>query len=134
MAKNQKQEYSWDDYAEEAAGEPFRLRKPDGEVVEFEMPSGTAIMRIQQGFRAGDAEAMLRGLVGDNWHVLEELLAKTGHKALRSIVDDMMAHFDLYDEVTLVGPGGGRVKVSRPTEINALIEQGYRPLGEHQAS
>lgn len=134
MARNRKEEYSWDDYVEEAKGEPFRIRKPDGELVEFEMPTGTAIMRVMEGYRNGDAELILRSIVGDNWDVMEELLSKAGHKALRSIVDDMMDHFDLYDEVTLVGPSGGKVKRTRPAEIQALLEQGYRPLGESPAS
>ena len=125
---------TWDQYAQEAAGEPFQLVISKDETLEFEMPSGTALIRIMQGIRSGDLELILRSVVGDNWPRVETLLAKAGHKALPMLVEDMLDYFDLYEEVTLVGPGGGHVKRKRPREIQAMIEQGYRPLGEGPAS
>jgi hypothetical protein len=51
-----------------------------------------------------------------------------------SLTEDLMDHFDLYEPVTLVGPGGGKVTRKRPLEIQTLINQGYRPVGEAPAS
>ncbi len=47
-----------------------------------------------------------------------------------ALTEDLMDHFDLYEPVTLVGPGGGKLTRKRPREIQALINQGYRPMGE----
>lgn len=131
MAKN---EYSWDQYVDEAAGEPFRLVVSKDKTLEFPMPTATALLRVMQGIRTGDLELILRSIVGDDWPELEQLLSKAGHKALPNLVEDMLDYFDLYEEVVLVGPGGGKVKAKRPRKIQALIEQGYRPLGEGPAS
>lgn len=125
---------TWDEYAEEAAGEPFQLPVSKDETLSFDMPSGTALIRIMQGLRAGDLELILRSVVGEDWPRVEELLSKAGHKALPWLVEDMLDHFDLYEKVVLVGPGGGRVTRKRPREIRAMIEQGYRPVGEAPAS
>lgn len=130
----QKKVYSWDDYVEEAKGEPFTLRIDDKKSLVFEMPTGTALMRIEQGMRSGDVELILRAIAGDQWVELEKLFAKAGHKAFIRVAEDMLDHFDLYEEVTLIGPGGGKVKRKRPREIRAMMEQGYRPAGEGQAS
>jgi hypothetical protein len=127
MSKNFKR---WDDYATEARIDPFELQVSDDETLSFEVPSGVAIMRIAQGIRTGDLELILRALVGDQWERVESLLGSAGHKALPALVEDMLDHFDLYENVTLVGPGGGRVTAKRPREIQALLNQGYRPAGE----
>lgn len=129
-----KQEYSWDKYVEEAAGEPFRLRVDKDTLLEFPMPTGAALLRITQGLRSGDLELILRAVVGDDWPEVEQLLGRAGHKALPALVEDMLDHFDLYEDVTLVGPGGGRVKRRRPRDIQAMMDQGYVPAGERQAS
>lgn len=129
-----KPEYTWDTYVEEAKGEPFRLKVDEETSLVFEMPTSTALLRVMEGLRSGDLELILRAIVGDEWYEVEKLLSRAGHKALPSLVEDMLDHFDLYPEVTLVGPGGGKVKRKRPREIEAMLEQGYRPLGEAPAS
>lgn len=121
---------SWDNYVEEAKIEPFRLRITDDETLVIEAPTGTALIRIMRGLREGDLEAILVGLTGEHWPRFEELLGGVSHKAMPKLTEDMMAHFDLYEDVTLIGPGGGKVTRKRPTEIQALLNQGYRPVGE----
>jgi hypothetical protein len=129
-----KQFKRWDDYADEAKIDPFELPISDDETLLFEVPSGVAIMRIAQGMRSGDLELILRSLVGDQWPRVQELLGGAGHKALPLLIEDMLDHFELYEKVELVGPGGGRVTANRPREIQGLINQGYRPVGEAQSS
>lgn len=129
-----KQFKTWDEYAEEAKIEPFELVVSKDETLTFTVPSGAALMHITQGLRAGDLELILNALAGDQWPRLEELFGSVGHKALPALTEDLMDHFDLYEPVTLIGPGGGKVTRKRPTEINAMLNQGYRPVGEGQAS
>lgn len=129
-----KQFKKWDQYAAEAAVEPFQLPVSEDETLLFEVPSGVAIMRIAQGLRSGDLELILRSVVGDQWPRVQELLGGVGHKALPSLVEDMLDHFELYEDVALVGPGGGKVTARRPREIQALVSQGYRPAGEALSS
>jgi hypothetical protein len=121
---------TWDQYADEAKIEPFELKISDDETLTFENPTGVALMRIAQGIRSGDIVLILSSLAGDQWSRLEELFGGIGHKALPALTEDLMEHFELYEDVTLVGPGGGKVTARRPTRIKALIEQGYRPVGE----
>lgn len=123
-------EKRWDQYVEEAKVEPFRLRISDDEVLEFTNPSATALIQIMRGLRQGDLEAILVALAGDQWPRLEELFGGTGHAAMPALTEDLMDHFELYEPVTLVGPGGGKVTRKRPTEIQAMLNQGYRPVGE----
>lgn len=124
----------WDEYVEEARIEPFRLEVSEDETLVFEAPSGAALMNIMRGLRQGDLELILASLAGDQWDRLQELFGGAGHKALPALTEDLMDHFDLYDEVTLIGPGGGKVKRKRPREIQAMLNQGYRPMGEAPAS
>lgn len=125
---------TWDEYTREAKIEPFRLQISDEETLVIEAPSATALMQIMHGLRAGDLEVILHALAGGSWSRLEELFGGVGHKAMPALTEDMMDHFDLYEPVTLVGPGGGKVTRKRPTEINAMLNQGYRPVGEARAS
>lgn len=125
---------TWDQYTEEATLAPFELPVSKEETLVFEAPDGNALIRIHQGLRLGDLELILRSLVGDDWPRIEELLGKASHKALPALVEDMLDHFDLYEKVTLLGPGGGKVTKKRPREIRALLAQGYRVVGEAQAS
>lgn len=125
---------TWDQYVEEAKIEPFRLKITADETLEFTAPTGTSLLHIMQGLRQGDLEVILSSLAGDQWPRLEELFGGVGHKALPALTEDLMDHFDLYEDVTLVGPGGGKVTRKRPTQINALLNQGYRPMGEARAS
>lgn len=125
---------TWDQYADEAKIEPFRLPVSDDEVLVFEMPSGTALLRIMQGLRSGDLVLILSAIAGDNWQRLEQLFGGVGHKALPALTEDLMDHFDLYEPVTLVGPSGGKVTEKRPRKIQSLLDQGYRPVGEAPAS
>lgn len=124
----------WDEYVEEARIEPFRLEVSDDETLVFEAPTGAAFMNIMRGIRGGDLELILANLAGDQWPRLEELFGSAGHKALPALAEDLLDHFDLYEPVTLVGPGGGKVTRKRPTEIQAMLNQGYRPVGEAPAS
>lgn len=125
---------TWDDYAAEAKIEPFRLVISADETLVIEPPTGAALMHIMQGLRSGDIVLILSSLAGDHWQRLEELFGGIGHKALPALTEDMMDHFDLYEPVTLIGPGGGKVIRKRPTEIQAMLNQGYRPAGEAHAS
>lgn len=120
----------WDQYVEEAKVAPFLLPISDDETLTFENPSGAALVQIMHGLRAGDLELILASLAGDNWPRLQELFGDAGHKVLPKLTEDLMDHFDLYEPVTLVGPGGGKLTRKRPREIQALINQGYRPMGE----
>ena len=120
----------WDQYVEEAKVAPFLLPVDDDETLTFENPSGAALVQIMDGLRKGDLELILSALAGDNWPRLQELFGGAGHKAMPLLTEDLMDHFDLYEPVTLVGPGGGKLTRKRPREVQALINQGYRPLGE----
>ena len=120
----------WDQYVDEARVEPFRLPISDDETLVFENPSGAALVQIMRGLRTGDLELILSSLAGEQWERLQELFGSAGHKALPALTEDLMDHFDLYEPVTMVGPGGGKVTRKRPREIQTLINQGYRPLGE----
>ena len=124
----------WDQYVTEAQVEPFRLKVSAEETIEFECPSGVAAMRVAQGLRSGDLELILMNITGDHWNRIRELMGNAGHKAFPALIEDMLDHFGFYEDVKLVGPGGGTVTAHRPTEINALINQGYRPAGEAHAS
>lgn len=124
------QNKSWDDYAEEAKIAPFPLRISDDETLIFETPSSAALVQIMHGLRNGDLEIILASLAGENWPRLQELFGGVGHKAMPALTEDLMDHFDLYEPVVLIGPGGGKVTRTRPRQIQALINQGYRPAGE----
>jgi hypothetical protein len=130
MPKNQQQTVKWDQYVEEARIEPFRLEVSDDETLVIEAPSGVSLMRIMRGLREGDLEAILIGLTGEQWGRLEELMGGAGHKAMPKLVEDLMDYFELYEPVTLIGPSGGKVTRKRPTDIQQLLNQGYRPAGE----
>lgn len=121
-------EHSWDKYVEEAEAEDFVLTTADGEI-RITNPTGTRVLRVAQGMRAGDLDAILLGLTGEAYAEVSKLLAVAGHKALPKLIEDIMDHFDMYDDVELVGPGGGTVTASRPREIRGLIANGYTPKG-----
>jgi hypothetical protein len=130
-----KQFRTWDEYAEEAKIEPFRLKVSDDETLVFEAPSSAALPAILRAVAEGDIETLMANLAGEEqWPRLLELFGSVTHKAMPSLAEDLLDHFDLYEPVTLVGPGGGKVTRKRPREIMALINQGYRPLGEAPAS
>ena len=121
--------YVWDTYVEEADAPDFVLiRRKDGtELLRVTNPTGTRVMRVSEGLRRGDLEVILMGLTGDAFPDAKELLGKAGAKALPRLVEDLMAHFGMYDEVDLVAPGGNVIKVTKPTEIRALLKAGYQP-------
>lgn len=131
---SEKQFKTWDQYAEEARLDPFKLPVSADETLVIECPTGVALMRIAEGVRRGDLELVLRSLTGEAWGRIEQLLGGVGHKAMPSLTEDMMDHFSLYEDVTLIGPGGGKVTRRRPTEIQRLLNQGYRVPGEAGAS
>lgn len=121
-------EHSWDKYVEEAEAEDFVLTTADGDI-RITNPTGTRVLRVAQGMRAGDLDAILLGLTGEAYSEVSKLLGSAGHKALPKLIEDIMDHFDMYDDVELVGPGGGTVTASRPREIRGLIANGYTPKG-----
>lgn len=121
---------TWDSYVDEAKIEPFRLAVSEDEELVFEVPTGAALIQIMRGLRVGDLELILSSLAGDQWERLLELFGSAGHKVMPRLTEDLMDHFDLYEPVDLIGPGGGRVTRKRPTEIQAMLRQGYRPAGE----
>lgn len=125
---------TWDQYTQEAEIDPFLLPVSKDETITIEAPTGVALLRITQGLRSGDLELILRSLAGEHWDRILELLGSATHKALPSLTEDMLDHFDLYEPVTLQGPGGGKVTRKRPREIQALINQGYTPMGEARTS
>lgn len=123
-------EYKWDDYAREAEVAPFVLRVSEDEAITIQNPTGVQIMRLGQGLRAGDLDLMLFALTGDSHTDITRLLGKVGHKALPKLIEDLMDHFGLYEDVDLRGPSGGVVTERRPDKIRALVRAGYKPLGE----
>jgi hypothetical protein len=125
---------TWDQYAAEAEIPPFELQVSPDETLQFTTPSGTALMRITDGLRTGDLELILSSLAGDHWPRMLELIDTAGHQVVAALTEDTMDHFKLYEDVVLIGPGGGRVTRSRPTQIQAMLNQGYRPAGEARAS
>ena len=125
-------EYKWDDYAREAEVAPFVLRVSEDETITVQNPTGVQIMRLGQGLRAGDMELMLIALTGDAHTQVMGLLGKVGHKALPKLIEDLVDHFGLYEDVDLRGPSGGVVTERRPDKIRALLRSGYKPLGEEQ--
>lgn len=130
MASKEATYYTWDNYVREAARPDFVLKVSDTEEVRITNPTGVQTMRVSQGLRNGDLDAILVGLTGDQYPRMVELLSSVGHEALPKLVEDLMDHFHMYDEVELRGPGGGIVKASRPTKIQQLIRAGYVPVGE----
>lgn len=120
----------WDEYAAEAAHDPFELPVNDDLTIIVEAPTGASLIQWARAYRTGDMEAMLVTLCGDQWQQVEKLLAKAGHSAMENLITDMMLFFDLAEEVTLIGQGGGKVTEKDPRKIRALIKTGYRPEGE----
>lgn len=125
--------YKWDTYVAEAQAEDFILEKPDGEQVRISNPTGARVLRLAQGLREGDLDMMLVALCGDTYPEVRELVATAGHKAFPKLVEDLMDHFDLYEDLKLVGPEGNTVTARRPTEVRRFRELGYVPMGEAKA-
>lgn len=136
MAKQQQETRYWDQYAAEAEVPDFVIKasKDGDEVLRVHNPTGVQIMRVAQGIRSGDLDLMLLGLTGDRYEDAVRLLSTAGHKALPSLIEDLMDHFGLYEEIELVGPGGGVVRETRPTKVQQLLKVGYKVKGEAQAS
>lgn len=129
MAKQQ-QFKRWDDYVAEAAHDPFQLVVSDDQTITVEAPTGASLIQWARAYRTQDIQAMLITLCGDAWSEVEPLLAKAGHAAMENLITDMMLFFDLAEDVTLVGPGGGKITEKDPRKIRALLNKGYRPEGE----
>lgn len=133
MSKHKQDFKTWDQYVAEASIDPFVIKAGD-ESIEVDNPTGARLLQITRGLRSGDLELILVALCGDAWPQVEALMEGAPHGVLPALVEDMMDHFDLYDEVTLIGPGGGKVTSSRPREIQSLLSKGYRVAGESDAS
>ena len=126
--------HNWDRYVEEAKVADFVLRVDAETSIRVTNPNAIQVIRIAQGYRRGDAEAMLSALSGDQYDEILKLLAGAGHKAMAQLTEDMMEHFGFYEEVILDGPSGGSVRATRPTEIQRLVRLGYTPRGGAQPS
>lgn len=127
---NKQQFKTWNQYTEEAKHDPFEIPVSEDETIVIEAPTGASLIQWARAYRAGDMEAILITLCGEQWNRVESLIAKAGIKATENLMNDMQLFFDLYEEVTLVGQGGGKVMEKDPRKIKALINQGYRPEGE----
>jgi len=121
---------TWDQYTEEAAHESFQLPVSEDETLVIEAPTGASLIQWARAYRSNDIEAMLLVLCGEQWNRVEQLLAKAGHRAMENLITDMMLFFDLAEPMTLVGPGGGKVKEKDPRKIRLMLNQGYRLEGE----
>jgi|GEM_PF-3043797 len=129
MAKNQTFK-RWDDYVAEAAHDPFELPVSEDETIIIGAPTGATLIQWARAYRSQDIEAMLVTICGEQWKRVEELLSQAGHEAMSNLVTDMMIFFDLAEDVTLVGPSGGKITEKDPRKIRALMNKGYRPEGE----
>ncbi len=58
---------SWDAYNEEAQGDPFELPVSEEHTIVITPPSGAGIIQFNNAARVGDAEAMLAGIVGEQF-------------------------------------------------------------------
>lgn len=121
---------TWDQYTEEAAHDAFQLPISKDETLIIEAPTGASLIQWARAYRSNDIEAMLITLCGEQWPRVEQLLAKAGHSAMENLITDMMLFFDLSEDITLVGPGGGKVTEKDPRKIRIMLKQGYRPEGE----
>lgn len=121
---------TWDSFVEEAKIDAYTLQVSADESLVIECPSGAALLHISQGLRNGDLELILASLCGEHWERIEELMRNAPHGVLPNLVEALMDHFNLYEPVTLTGPGGGKVTRKKPREIQQLLNQGYRPMGE----
>jgi len=125
-----KQFKTWDQYAAEAKHDPFELPVSADETLEIQAPTGASLLQWARAYRTQDMEAMMIVLCGDQWARVEQLLAGAGFAAMENLITDMMIFFDLAEDITLVGPGGGKVTEKDPRKIRAMLKQGYRPEGE----
>lgn len=122
---------TWDTFAAEAARPDYVLGMPDGAApLHITNPTAVQVFRIGRAVRDGDDEAIVINLCGDSYARLLPLLAKTGNKAVPAFIEVLMEHFDMYEDVELVGPGGGKVTKRKPTEIQRLLRIGYKVSGE----
>lgn len=125
---------TWDQYVSESAGEPFKIPISEDETLVIDSPSGAGLMEFTEGSHSYDAKRMLAGLVGDKFDDVMELLSRPGsHKAMDNLIYDMMMHFDIAEEVEMVGKGGGKRKEKDPRKIRKLLNQGWRMAGEAPA-
>ena len=116
----------------EAQHEPFFIdfQGDDGpESIEIATPTSTQIMRIAQGQRSGDAELIMVGLCGDKWPDVEKLLSRSPFGTMLKLIEAIMDHFDLNDEVEMQGPGGGKRKAKTFDEVQRLQRLGWTTTG-----
>lgn len=126
----QQQFKRWDQYVEEARHAAFQLPVSEDETIVIEAPTGAALIQWARAYRTNDIEAMLITLCGENWDRVQQLLSRAGHRAMENLITDMMIFFDLAEDITLIGPGGGKVVEKDPRKIRLMLKQGYRPEGE----
>lgn len=121
---------SWDQYSSEAKKTPFELPVSEDETIIIQPVSGAGMIQFARAYRAGDLEAMLIVMCGESWKQVEALLPTAGPEAMNNLMTDMMLHFDLAEEVILIGQGGGERIEKDPRKIRAMLNQGYRVKGE----
>ena len=121
---------TWDQYKEEAKKEPFQLPISAEETLIIEAPTGGQLIQWARAYRTQDLEAMIITLCGSQWQRVESLISEAGSSALENLTMDIMMHFDLTEDVKLIGPGGGVVTERDPRKIRALVKTGYKVAGE----
>lgn len=125
---------TWDSYVKEAEIAPFELKVSDDETISITNPTGAQVERIASGMRAGDNRVVMLGLFGDQFERINELIAVAGHDAADALLEDVMEHFNFFTAVAMTSPNGQRREVSRPTEITALVRDGWKVEGDFPTS
>ena len=130
MAAQPKTQFkTWDQFVADAQSDPYVLTHPDGEIT-IEVPTGMQVIRLARGVRDGDDEAVLAALTGYAWPKVKGLITTAPHGVVPALTETLMDHFGLYEDVTLVGPGGGSRTERIPRKIRALMNQGWTIQGE----
>jgi hypothetical protein len=93
----------WDQYVTEADREPLEVPLPGGESITVRVPSGGQIRAINRAQQAGDNDAAVIGLFGEQQGERLIALAEDAPSgALLELVKDVLAGFGLVPE-----PEGG---------------------------
>jgi hypothetical protein len=131
MAKNQSESgtvlHAWDHYLKEASRPPFELRVSDEETITITNPTGAQMHRIAEGMRSEDTDVTLMGLCGDQYERVIELLSDAPYEVTTSLTEDLLDHFGFLTDVTLVGPSGRKKTVRKYSELQELLQRGWKP-------
>lgn len=132
MAKSQFKKF--DQYVREASRKPFDLPVSDEETITISPPTSDQMVKVGRALRDGDGHAAMVAMCGGSWERVWALVQDVDNAVTDAITRDMMRHFDLIEEITLVGPSGGEVTTDDPRHIRGLIAKGYEVKGEDHAS